>query len=174
MDHWNSKTRSVYVLVGLMIAVLLLASCGPEAIGLAPQEEPSATHTPVPTKTATVVPVPGATKAPSVNIKISSNAVVGSFLTDESGFTFYTSKKDTSGVSNCTGACLNTWPGVMTSDTPLADDPSVKNKIGVINRPDGGQQVTYKGMPLYYYSKDNIPGDTNGQGLNNEWYVVAP
>jgi predicted lipoprotein with Yx(FWY)xxD motif len=62
----------------------------------------------------------------------------------------------------------------MTSGTPLADDPSVKSKISVLNRPDGGQQVTYNGMPLYYYSKDNIPGDTNGQGLNNEWYIVAP
>ncbi len=28
------------------------------------------------------------------------------------------------------------------------------------------------GRPLYYYSNDVKPGDTNGEGFNNLWYVA--
>ncbi|HYF11044.1 MAG TPA: hypothetical protein VEC09_01965, partial [Actinomycetota bacterium] len=30
------------------------------------------------------------------------------------------------------------------------------------------------GWPLYSFSGDEAAGDTNGQGLNEVWYVVAP
>ena len=44
-------------------------------------------------------------------------------------------------------------------------------------RSDGSTQVTYDGHPLYTYSGDPAPGDTNGQGVNTFgalWWVVAP
>jgi hypothetical protein len=34
--------------------------------------------------------------------------------------------------------------------------------------------VTYDGWPLYYFAQDAAPGDVNGQGLNDKWYVVDP
>ena len=46
--------------------------------------------------------------------------------------------------------------------------------FGTIKRADGKVQTTYKGQPLYYFISDNNPGDTNGQGVYNSWYVVAP
>jgi predicted lipoprotein with Yx(FWY)xxD motif len=121
-----------------------------------------------------VVVVPGATTAPVVNLNVSKNAALGSYLTDESGFTLYYYKNDTARASHCSGDCLQTWPGVMTSAAPIASDPSITGKLGWINRPDGGMQVTYNDMPLYYYSKDNKPGDTNGQGAGGQWFVVPP
>jgi hypothetical protein len=30
------------------------------------------------------------------------------------------------------------------------------------------------GWPLYYYSADKAPGDTNGYGFNKLWYVMSP
>ncbi|MDH5372750.1 MAG: hypothetical protein OEX97_07385, partial [Acidimicrobiia bacterium] len=33
--------------------------------------------------------------------------------------------------------------------------------------------VTYNGWPLYYFANDSAPGDINGQGLNDVWYVVS-
>jgi predicted lipoprotein with Yx(FWY)xxD motif len=146
------------------IAALLLAGCSPLALGI--PEDATETATP------TVVPVPDATTAPVVSLHVSQNAALGSYLTDESGFSLYYFKDDTPGTSHCTGDCLQTWPGVMTSAAPVAGDPSIRGKLGVINRPDGGMQVTYNDMPLYYYSKDNIPGDANGQAAGGKWFVM--
>ena len=41
-------------------------------------------------------------------------------------------------------------------------------------RPDGKTQVSYKGMPLYYWAQDSAPGQTSGQGVQNLWWVVSP
>jgi predicted lipoprotein with Yx(FWY)xxD motif len=35
-----------------------------------------------------------------------------------------------------------------------------------------GTQVAYNGWPLYFFSGDSSPGDTNGQGQGGVWYVV--
>ena len=29
-------------------------------------------------------------------------------------------------------------------------------------------------MPIYTFAKDMAPGDVNGQGANDVWYVIAP
>ena len=46
--------------------------------------------------------------------------------------------------------------------------------FGNITREDGQKQVTYKGMPLYYFAGDKAPGDTAGQGVRDVWYAAAP
>jgi predicted lipoprotein with Yx(FWY)xxD motif len=35
-------------------------------------------------------------------------------------------------------------------------------------------QVTYNGWPLYGWVKDKTPGDTTGQGVGGNWFVVTP
>ena len=34
------------------------------------------------------------------------------------------------------------------------------------------KQLAYMGRPLYTYSPDKKPGDVNGQGFNNLWFVA--
>jgi hypothetical protein len=34
------------------------------------------------------------------------------------------------------------------------------------------KQTAFMGRPLYYYSADTKPGNVNGQGFNNLWYVA--
>ncbi len=46
--------------------------------------------------------------------------------------------------------------------------------LGITTRADGSVQLTYDGMPLYYWSKNQKPGDTLGQNLNKVWFLVAP
>jgi predicted lipoprotein with Yx(FWY)xxD motif len=49
--------------------------------------------------------------------------------------------------------------------------------LGTTTRSDGTTQVTYKGHPLYFYSKDGDAGDAYGQGLKSfgaGWYVLKP
>jgi predicted lipoprotein with Yx(FWY)xxD motif len=47
--------------------------------------------------------------------------------------------------------------------------------LGVVRRPDGTEQVTYKGMPLYTFAQDTAAGQANGQGIKDvgTWSAVT-
>jgi predicted lipoprotein with Yx(FWY)xxD motif len=127
---------------------------------------------------ASVTPVPASpTPAASVSgytVNVSQNQALGSFLVDSANMTLYMFTKDTPGVSNCTGNCAAIWPPLLVTSSPMAGAGVDASLLGTITRSDGSMQVTYNGMPLYYYSKDMAAGDTNGQGINSVWYVVSP
>jgi len=81
----------------------------------------------------------------------------------------YTYDKDQAGVSNCYGACAKAWPpAYLGKNTPLG-----KN-YGLIKRDDGGWQATFRGKPLYLYSKDKSIGDINGDGVGGVWRLAKP
>jgi predicted lipoprotein with Yx(FWY)xxD motif len=46
-------------------------------------------------------------------------------------------------------------------------------QVGTAERKDGTTQVTYNDLPLYHFSGDKAAGDTNGQSLNDVWWVVS-
>jgi len=78
-----------------------------------------------------------------------------------------------SGTSACTGACLTAWPPLLTTAaTPAAE--GVTGTLGTITTPDGANQVTLNGLPLYYFAQDKNPGDILGQGVNDVWYLATP
>ena len=131
----------------------------------------AATSTPAAGTTPTVALTPMSTSM----IKTSSTTSLGTFLVDNNGMTLYIFKKDTPGVSACTGSCLTIWPPLVAANgvAPQAGT-GVTGTLGVITRPDGIVQVTYNNQPLYYFSGDKAAGDTNGQGVKNLWYVIAP
>ncbi len=100
---------------------------------------------------------------------------LGTVVVDAKGMTVYVFDKDTpgSGVSTCTGGCLEAWPPVVAdSDSPVAD--GVDGDVGTITRDDGTKQVTLDGYPLYYWQDDANAGDATGQGVQGVWWVVAP
>jgi len=107
-------------------------------------------------------------------IKVATNAELGTFLVDEDGMTLYLFTKDSPGVTTCFDACLQAWPPLLTNGEPRADDGVTGSKLGTITRDDGSIQVTYDGLPLYYYITDVKPGDTTGQGVGGVWFVVKP
>jgi predicted lipoprotein with Yx(FWY)xxD motif len=45
--------------------------------------------------------------------------------------------------------------------------------FSTIPRDDGTEQLVAGQWPLYYYSGDSAPGDVNGQGAGEVWYVVG-
>ncbi len=104
-----------------------------------------------------------------------TSATLGNYLTAENGMTLYRYSKDTSGVSNCSGACAGSWPPYEASpDTLLSAAPNISGRVGVITRTDGKEQLTYNGVPLYYWARDVKPGDTTGQNVGGVWFVVKP
>jgi predicted lipoprotein with Yx(FWY)xxD motif len=108
-------------------------------------------------------------------LQIHRDATLGPLLTDARGQTLYMFTNDKPGVSNCPGECASFWPPLIVDATTLPTGPdAVSAGLGTTSRDDGSQQVTYNGVPLYYWAKDTKPGDTTGQGVNNVWFVVPP
>jgi predicted lipoprotein with Yx(FWY)xxD motif len=92
------------------------------------------------------------------------------------GMTVYTFAKDEkdSGESNCTGDCLVNWPALTVDEgeTPTGGD-GVTGTLDTITRSDDGTlQVTYNGLPLYFFINDQAPGDANG--VYTDWEAVQP
>jgi predicted lipoprotein with Yx(FWY)xxD motif len=108
---------------------------------------------------------------PDESVLIAHTTALGQFMTDTSGKTLYYFMKDTPGQSTCTGACITKWPPF--SADPVTSPSSLNiGDFKSISRADGMKQTVFMGRPLYYYSGDTKPGDTNGQGFNNLWYVA--
>ncbi|EMY33319.1 hypothetical protein D477_015531 [Arthrobacter crystallopoietes BAB-32] len=154
-------------------ALLGLAGCagGGDEEGAAPPaaETPAAPE-------ASPMPTTPESSAPAGAVELmTADSSLGEIVVDGQGMTVYYFTKDEkgSGVSNCTGDCLVAWPPVLTeSDTPTVE--GVTAEIGTIDTPEGEKQITIDGMPIYYWQNDKEPGDVDGQGVNDVWYVVAP
>jgi predicted lipoprotein with Yx(FWY)xxD motif len=120
--------------------------------------------------TATSGPATSGTQ--TLTVKRSSGGT--SYLTDKAGKTLYLFQADSNGKSNCNGSCAAAWPPLTGSVTA---GTGVTGKMTTFSRSDGAKQAVLNGHPLYYYTADTAPGNTNGQGLNvfgGLWYVVSP
>ncbi|MGB7503224.1 MAG: hypothetical protein WBM25_12585 [Azonexus sp.] len=96
--------------------------------------------------------------------------VADGVLTGSNGMTLYNFDKDADGKSMCNGPCATNWPPLYATDSDKAS-----GDYSVITRDDGKKQWALKGKPLYYWSKDQKPGDKTGDGfLNNAWHVAKP
>jgi predicted lipoprotein with Yx(FWY)xxD motif len=96
---------------------------------------------------------------------------------DAAGFTFYRFDKDTANPpkSNCNGACAVTWPPVLVKQgSRIFFNGVPREAIGVVKRDDGNLQVTLGGWPIYHFSQDTAPGQTNGEGVGGTWFAVSP
>ena len=91
------------------------------------------------------------------------------YLAGPSGMALYTYGADTTGASNCTGACLSNWPAYVVSGSAT----NLPAGVGTFKRSDTGQtQYTYNGMPLYYFVSDNS-GQVSGDGMDNFKVAVS-
>lgn len=106
---------------------------------------------------------------------VSNSADLGDFLVGRNGMTLYTFSNDEAGVSNCADECADNWPPLTVRELDrLVGGEGVSGEFATIERADGDLQVTYNGMPLYYFAGDTAAGDTNGQGIGEVWFVAAP
>jgi predicted lipoprotein with Yx(FWY)xxD motif len=105
---------------------------------------------------------------------LGGNAQLGDFLVGSNGMTLYTFLKDQSGVSNCLDQCAVNWPPLLlASGQTLLNGDGITGQLGTIQRSDGSLQVTYNGLPLYFFINDLAPGDANGNGFNGVWKVAT-
>jgi predicted lipoprotein with Yx(FWY)xxD motif len=100
---------------------------------------------------------------------------LGTWLTGPGGLTLYTFEPDSANTSTCVDDCATAWPPfTVTAADKLEAGNGVPGKLTTFERPDGTLQVAYDGAPLYYFTSDTAPGDTNGQGLGERWFVAEP
>jgi predicted lipoprotein with Yx(FWY)xxD motif len=71
---------------------------------------------------------------------------------------------------HCGALCAQYWPPVLTSGRPQAGAGVDQDALGTMMGPDGTQQVTYRGRPLYLSNNDAVipPLPYNGaaEGIN--------
>jgi predicted lipoprotein with Yx(FWY)xxD motif len=145
-------------------AAIVLAACGSSTAKVSPAAPPPA---------ATSTTSPGASSAPVVLTAKSSK--LGSILVDAKGMTLYTLTNAGKPVA-CTDQCATFWP-------PLVLPPGAVTAMGGSGVTGLGTtsvmtvvQVTEHGLPLYRFSKDTAPGDTNGEGISSfggTWHVAT-
>ncbi len=161
MSGRRSTTRSVAGRVGaLTVTALLLAGCGSTS----------------PTARSTVTPS-GSNAAASTAAEVSTTSgSLGVFLVDGKGRTLYAFDADPEGTSGCYDSCATAWPPLATNGEPSTAGEAVAKEVSTSTRTDGITQVLYGGHPLYTYAQDAAPGQTTGQGLNQQggmWWVVG-
>jgi predicted lipoprotein with Yx(FWY)xxD motif len=97
-------------------------------------------------------------------------------LADSEGRTLYTAAVEQGGKILCVDACTSFWEPVLAS--PDDAEPAAAEldaDLGVVDRPEGGQQLTFNGLPLYTFVEEDagqLEGDgfvDDFQGTHFEW-----
>jgi predicted lipoprotein with Yx(FWY)xxD motif len=159
--------------LAVLALMLIAAACGGDDIDdAAAQTTVAAAET---TTTQAAEPAETtATAAPAATgdvVQIAASAL-GDIVTDGAGNTLYLFVPDAQGASTCYDGCAQAWPPLVTEI--VAGDGVDAALLGTTDRDDGTVQATYNGWPLYYFASDTADGDTNGQGVNDVWYVLSP
>lgn len=88
-------------------------------------------------------------------------------LVGANDMTLYTFDKDTAGVTNCYDQCAENWPPLIADAAAAAD-----GDFTLVDRTDGSKMWAYKGKPLYFWVKDEKPGDTTGDLVGKVWHTA--
>ena len=154
-----------------------------------------ATATPTPTATATTAPTATASPAPTattsggggryggghtatpapvvglvIHVTMTSH---GAVLFGPDDHALYTLRSDSANKSTCSGGCLAAWPPLLVpAGGTVKGGAGVTGKLSSFKRSDGTHQVTYKGLPLYYFASDG-KGTVSGDGLGG-FYAATP
>ena len=142
-------------LVPSVAAAMLLAACG------------SSSHSSSPSASS------AAASGSSVTVKTASVGKLGSVLVDSKGMTLYRLSGAHAGKLICTtSACVHIW---IPLTIPAGAKPTGVVGLGMVKRPNGVEQVSYRGEPLYTFAQDTAPGQAKGEGIKDvgTWAAVT-
>jgi predicted lipoprotein with Yx(FWY)xxD motif len=155
-----------------LAASLTLAACGSGSKGSGSSSRAStAAASSSPAGSSTAASAGGSAAV----VKRTLNATLGAtVLTNARGLTLYRLGGEQNGKFICTSSsCLQIWHPLSASGAgaPIGSVGS----LATVRRPDGTEQVTYRGMPLYTFAEDQRRGDVKGQGLKDvgTWNAVT-
>ena len=160
-----ARTRALLAVTALSLAL---------AAGCSTNESSSSTTTGRYGSSGTTATVLGST---TINQSRGAGAVrvrptrLGMVLTDAAGATLYVYTPDDTGAPTCNGACADAWPPYYVPGVVTAG-PGVRAQLATVSGPDGRQQVTVEGRPVYRFSGDTSAGQTKGQSSGGTWFVL--
>jgi predicted lipoprotein with Yx(FWY)xxD motif len=168
------RSRATPAIACLSFAVLLAACTGTTAESAAPATSVAASESAAESEAAASEAAPSetASEAPGDATVLVTDSDLGQILTDADGNTIYFFANDSEGTSTCGGDCLANWPPVPAEGTPTAGE-GVTAELGTTEATDGTTMLTVNGFPAYYFAGDDAPGDTNGQGVGDVWWVFG-
>jgi predicted lipoprotein with Yx(FWY)xxD motif len=166
----SSRTsRRVLALAASTILALAGAACGDD------DDDGGAADT-----STTAAAVQSTTTAPADQTQPAGSALVevartalGDVLVS-GGMTLYAFMPDEGGMPTCYDQCASTWPPLLADGAVSTGEGLDASAFTTVARTDGGDQVVANGWPLYFFANDAAPGDTNGQGIGDRWFVVGP
>jgi predicted lipoprotein with Yx(FWY)xxD motif len=106
----------------------------------------------------------------------------GDVIADAACQPLYVNDVDNEKKISCTGECARVWIPVTLpgKGSVRAVTPQQVGQVDLVKRPDGQTQVALNDKPLYRFSGDTEPGDTNGEGVSDsyagvdyEWSVLT-
>jgi predicted lipoprotein with Yx(FWY)xxD motif len=161
--------RSFVIALGLFMA-MFIAACGSyTTTGGGPYGSGS-------TNPSATPPTTGGSGSSAViqTVTVTVKGQSQTVLTNAQGKTLYYFTADTATQSAVSGNLAQIWHALLfsgsggpTSSTPLTGELSVQTDVN-------GNQVEYNGHPLYTFSGDTAPGQTNGEGITGMWFVATP
>jgi predicted lipoprotein with Yx(FWY)xxD motif len=159
------RSLTKFLIPAAVSASLLVSACGGSS-----QTASSAASAP-----STTASSPSSNGSSGAVVKTGSvSKVSGTVLVNAQGLTLYRLSGERAGKFICTSSgCLQVWHPLTVS---AASKPTGSvGSLGVVKRPDGTTQVTYRGMPLYTFAQDTSPGEANGQGIKDvgTWNAVT-
>ena len=90
-------------------------------------------------------------------------------LADRAGRTLYTSDVEKGGEIRCVDACTSLWRPILASSADARKAAGeLDMKLGVVTRPEGEQQLTLDGLPLYTFTEEDA-GKLDGDGFVDDF-----
>jgi predicted lipoprotein with Yx(FWY)xxD motif len=183
LSHAPMRTWSGALVAATL--VVLLAACGSSTGGYSTGgTTPSTAQSTPPTTssgygggkygnggtTPTASSSSGLIKTVTATVKGTSETI----LINSQGLTLYYRTSDAPPSIVCSGGCAGVWPPLVVSGSGAPTSAaSLPGKLTVVADANG-KQVEYNGHPLYTYSGDTSPGQTNGEGIGGVWHACTP
>ncbi|WP_330335278.1 SCO0930 family lipoprotein [Streptomyces sp. NBC_00536] len=107
-------------------------------------------------------------------LSVTNDGKLGNILVDGQSRTLYRFNNDSAWPMKfgCLGGCLDTWkPAAPVDKKKVKGIPEAL--VGSVKRPDGTMQLTIDCWPVYTFTGDTAPGQTNGHNKQGLWFAVT-
>ena len=150
---------------------MVLSACG--TTGDAAQEVDAATAGEPEAASAPTAVLPADIAA----LRVEESPAVGPVVADREHYTLYLNTQDGTNPPKSTclePECTLVWVPLLARGGKVEATGVDRSLLGTVQRPDGLEQVTIAGHPVYRFVDDEQAGDATGHGAEGRWFAISP